>query len=256
MLERFRDAQGCSSYDLLVAEASGLSRDAHLLDLACGDGPLLALLATRGFEHLAGVDRSPEEIAAAERRLGPHVQLHCQDAARLPLPDGSMDGVLCHLALMLMDPVEPVLVEVARVLVPGGLFLAVINRRHPDPAFDVFSRELRRVTVDAGMERLRLGPADIFTVAGLRAHLSGAGLDEGRARIHDFVVGVRTTPRGLWPIFEAMYDVFRLPERSREALADALLAAWEALADDHGQLGAEMGMRLVACPALAADRSP
>jgi hypothetical protein len=52
-----------------------------------------------------------------------------------------------------------------------------------------------------------------------------------------------------------MYNVFRLPERSKEALAEALLSAWSALADDHGQLGAEMGLRLLACPALAAERS-
>jgi hypothetical protein len=159
------------------------------------------------------------------------------------------------MALMLMAPVEAVLAEVARVLRPGGVFAAVINRRHPDPAFEAFSRELRRVTADAGLDRLRLGSADVSTLAGLRAHLSRARLDEGRVRIHDFVVRLWTTPDALWPIFEAMYDVFRLPASAQERLSPALIAAWEALADEQGRIGAEMGMRLVVCPARRAERS-
>jgi SAM-dependent methyltransferase len=250
----FRDARGRSSYEVLAEEVGGLARDARLLDLACGDGHLLSLLAARGFEHIAGVDRSPQEIGAARARLGSGATLHCQDARALPLADGSIDGIVCHMALMLMDPVEAVLAEVARVLRPGGLFVAVVNRRHPDPVFETFSRELRRVTAEAGMDRLELGSADVLTARGLRAHLSRARLDEGRARIHDFVVCVRKTPGELWPIFEAMYDVFRLPAPSKDLLRRALLAAWDALADGEGRLGAEMGMRLVVCPARGVER--
>lgn len=255
MLRSFRDAEGRSSYDVIADEVSGMPRQACLLDLACGDGYLLELLAGRDFERLVGIDRSAEEIEAAKLRLGPGVELHCQDASALPLPDGSMDAVLCHMALMLMDPVEPVLGEISRVLAPGGRLLAVINRRHPDPACEVFSRELRRVTLEAGLERLRLGPPDIYTTAGLRALLSRSALDETQASIQDFVVGVRATPPELWTLFEAMYDVFRLPEPSQAALARALLDAWGALADDRGELGAEMGMRLLVCPARDARSS-
>jgi SAM-dependent methyltransferase len=229
-LGAFRDARGRSSYEVLADEIGSLPRDARLLDLACGDGHLLSVLAARGFERLAGVDRSPEELAAARGRLGPDVALHCQDAGALPLANGSIDAVLCHMALMLFEPVESVLAEVARVLRPGGAFVAIINRRHSDPAFDAFSRELRRVTAEAGLDRLRIGSPDVLVLTALRARLAGARLDDG-ARIRDFTVCVRATPGELWPTFEAMYDVFRLPDPAKEQLHCSLLAAWSALAE-------------------------
>jgi SAM-dependent methyltransferase len=250
----FRDARGRSSYEVLADEIGSIPRAAHVLDLACGDGYLLSMLAARGFERLAGVDRSLEELAAARGRLGRDVALHCQDAGALPLADGSIDAVLCHLALMLFEAVETVLVEVARVLRPGGAFVAIVNRRHPDPAFDAYSRELGRVTAEAGLGRLRIGSPDILTRPALHARLSGAGFDEAGVRIHDFTVRVRATPGELWPIFEAMYDVFRLPDPAKEQLRLSLLDAWSALAAGEGRLGAEMGMRLVACGARRTER--
>ena len=41
--------------------------------------------------------------------------------------DNSLDVVLCHWALTLMDPITPVLEEVRRVLCSGGQFAALID---------------------------------------------------------------------------------------------------------------------------------
>jgi SAM-dependent methyltransferase len=254
MLEGFRDAEGRTSYDVLVDAVSNLARDARVLDLACGDGYLLAQLAARGFSYLSGIDRSPQELTAARVRLGPGIRLHCCAADTLPFLDGSMDVVVCHMALMLMDPVEAVITAITRVLRPGGAFAAVINRYQPDPAFGAFSRELGWVTAEAGLERLRIGSPDLFTERGLRARLGHPRFAEPIA-LRDFTVEQRTSPGGLWSCFEAMYDVFRLPEMARAALERALLAAWAALASD-GQLTAAMGMRLVICRTAGEAGSP
>lgn len=124
-----RDAAGRTSYDWLAevvpAEAGG-----HVLDLACGSGPLLGILHARGAGlRLTGVDMCPEELTLARDRL-PHggatlLQAEAQDMAALP--DGSVDAVLCHWALTLMDPVTPVLHEVRRVLAPTGRFAALVD---------------------------------------------------------------------------------------------------------------------------------
>lgn len=124
-----RDAAGRTSYEWL-AEVVPAGAGAHVLDLACGSGPLLDILQAHGSGlRLTGVDMCPEELDLARMRLP-------QDAATLmiaeaqdmaALPDGSVDVVLCHWALTLMDPVTPVLDEVRRVLAPEGRFAALVD---------------------------------------------------------------------------------------------------------------------------------
>ena len=125
-----RDAQGRTTYDWLV---EAVDPDAHgsVLDLACGSGALLALCDARlpATTRLAGLDMSPEELGLAASRLpAGRAVLHEGQAQSLhAFPDGSTDVVLCHWALTLMDPVEPVLAEVARILAPGGRFAALVD---------------------------------------------------------------------------------------------------------------------------------
>jgi SAM-dependent methyltransferase len=127
---RCRDDAGRSSYAWL-AEAVEPDRHEVVLDVACGSGPLLELChatlppATR----LIGIDLSPDELALARARL-PAGRAHLAEtqAQRLDfLAAGSVDVALCHWALTLMDPVAPVLEEMARVLGPGGRFAALVD---------------------------------------------------------------------------------------------------------------------------------
>lgn len=127
---RCKDDQGRSSYAWLVETIDPpVHRD--VLDLACGSGPLLALVhALHGDRiRLTGVDMNEEELALARTRIPDDaLTLHCGLAQAMNfLPDGSQDAVLCHWALTLMDPVAPVLKEVHRVLRPGGTFSAIVD---------------------------------------------------------------------------------------------------------------------------------
>ena len=114
---------GCSSYQRL---AEAVSPGARVLDLACGDGALIAILREAGHD-VTGLDRSSDELAAARRRLGPGLPLHLGEARALPFEDGSFDAVTCHMAFMLMERPAEVVAEVGRVLVPGGLFAGVLG---------------------------------------------------------------------------------------------------------------------------------
>ncbi|MFO7853835.1 MAG: class I SAM-dependent methyltransferase [Paracoccaceae bacterium] len=127
-----RDPEGRTSYEWLAEAAGPIAPDrrGRVLDLACGSGPLLELLHARSPElTLLGVDISPEELALARARLpeGAATLLEAQAQDMSALPDGSVDAVLCHWALTLMDPVAPVLDEVRRVLAPGGRFAALVD---------------------------------------------------------------------------------------------------------------------------------
>jgi SAM-dependent methyltransferase len=125
-----RNAEGLNSYGWLC-EAARPPAGGAVLDIACGSGVMLELCrATYGpGVALSGVDMSPAELALAEARLTKAgVSLHEGLAQTLDFAgDDSLDAALCHWALTLMDPLEPVLCEVARVLRPGGVFAAVVD---------------------------------------------------------------------------------------------------------------------------------
>src|SRR5262245_45424737 len=87
-----------------------------VLDLACGDGYLLDRHRAAGAATLAGLDLSAGELAAARERLGGAATLVQGRAQSMPFPDESFDLVTCHMALMLMRPVDEVVSEVRRVL--------------------------------------------------------------------------------------------------------------------------------------------
>ncbi len=126
VLSRAYDATGQTPYGWLLSALPTVAEAPRVLDLACGSAPLLAALGGRSY---VGVDRSPEELARAQAR-SPAGRFVLGDAAALPV-GGPFDAVLCSMALMLMRPVEPVLAEVARVLRPGGRFVATVPADRP-----------------------------------------------------------------------------------------------------------------------------
>ncbi|MBS3804849.1 MAG: methyltransferase domain-containing protein, partial [Oleiphilaceae bacterium] len=125
-----RDPAGRTSYEWL-AEAVETDRHRVMLDLACGSGPLLQLCheTLPAGLRLIGVDMSPDELALARDRLPPgRVELIEAEAQKLDfLEDESVDIALCHWALTLMDPIMPVLNEVARVVARGGRFAVLVD---------------------------------------------------------------------------------------------------------------------------------
>ena len=124
-----RDKTGRNSYEWLAEIVPNID-GIRVLDLACGSGPLLKILYDRNKKlRLKGVDMCPEELALAKTRLPDGVvDLLELKAQSLTLVDNnSIDVVLCHWALTLMNPITPVLNEVRRVLSSGGRFAALVN---------------------------------------------------------------------------------------------------------------------------------
>ncbi len=124
-----RDEAGRNSYEWL-AELVPDNEGSRVLDLACGSGPLLKILFDRNKNlNLKGIDMCPEELALAKTRLiNSGVNLIESKAQNLSvINDNSIDIVLCHWALTLMNPIAPVLDEVRRVLTSEGQFVALVD---------------------------------------------------------------------------------------------------------------------------------
>jgi SAM-dependent methyltransferase len=116
-----------TAYREAYLELVDMPRAAAVLDLGCGTGVVTRAIAARdGFAGtVAGVDQSPEFIAAAERLaaddgLGDRVAFVVGDAHALDIADASFDLCVAHtLVSHVRDPLT-VLAEAARVVRPGG----------------------------------------------------------------------------------------------------------------------------------------
>ena len=124
-----RDKAGRNSYEWL-AEIVPNNKGLRVLDLACGSGTLLKILSDRNQNlNLKGIDMCPEELKLARNLLyNSGASLIESKAQNLTvINDNSIDIVLCHWALTLMDPIAPVLDEVRRVLTSEGRFAALVD---------------------------------------------------------------------------------------------------------------------------------
>jgi len=103
-----------------------LDRATPVLDIACGSAPLHPRTQAGGW---IGLDSSAGELAAA-RRQGDHPLLRA-DAAGLPIASGSVDAVVCSMALMILRPLDAVLGEIRRVLRTDGIAVAMFPGGRP-----------------------------------------------------------------------------------------------------------------------------
>lgn len=227
-----KTAAGVSSYEALARDVAALPWPPRtILDLACGDGYLLHVLAQRfPGARLFGVDMSPEELAAARIRLGSRSELQLAQAHALPLEDAACDAVTCHLAFMLMEDAPAVVREIARVLVPGGIFAAVINGgRLPDPVRGAFGTALREVEAAEELPPLLIGDPRIqnedLLHDLLREHFSHVevfeetiALDGTRDQVGAALLGFynlhRLTPEGHAVVRERLEEAMRSNERA------------------------------------------
>lgn len=109
-----------------AVRALGLPKGSRVLDLACGTGDVLAILAREGLAPF-GTDVSAGMLAA-DRSGAP--LLHA-DGARLPLARASVDGATCGYAVRNFTDPAAVFAELGRVVRPGGR-LSILEVSEPD----------------------------------------------------------------------------------------------------------------------------
>jgi ubiquinone/menaquinone biosynthesis C-methylase UbiE len=140
-----------------VERQLGLEPGERVLDIACGNGELARRMAELGANVLA-VDFSGAMIerARAHRDDVEYRQVDATDEeALLSLGDsGSFDAVVCNMAIMDMETIEPMVAAAWRLLRPAGRFVFSISH----PAFN--SGDVRP-TVEHDLEG---GVAEVYSV--------------------------------------------------------------------------------------------
>lgn len=258
----FKTAEGLNSYEVLARElqrvgtsgrsTSGTSislNDVKVIDLACGDGHLIPYLLQQlgPRAQVTGIDISPEGLALAQEQIpDSRVKFELARAQALPLADHSVDFIFCHMALMLMTPLDPVIHELARVLKPGGLFSAVVNSRGSSNSTTEFFTKLQRLTALFAQTHLprfsevRLGAATVSDLDSLFAE----GF-EHPIQVHEFSLRYHVTPEGVWEYMKNMYVNAMLPEAARREYIDELMALAKDHADPEGKVLFYVPMKLI-----------
>lgn len=203
-----------------IAEHARLSQGARVLDIGCGPGWLWdeGRSAFPAGLELTLADLSPGMVEkAVERARGTghyaDVEGHVADTSALPFADASFDAVLaCHMLYHVPDA-RVALLELHRVLRPGGVIAVTTNAegnmepfyalgaaafgsKASDPAADIFG--LRRasrlmaelfdaVTIDEYPSELRVTDIDDLVLA-LTSFPPGDDADESAvSRLRDLV---------------------------------------------------------------------
>src|ERR1700736_2916228 len=118
-----------------------------LADLGCGDGNLVAEVAhlTKGRWRLIGVDVSQTRCQNTSE-LVPLATVICGDVCQTSIASGSIDVVTCNQVIEHLSPRAPLVVEMLRILKPGGLIYVSSVAKRPWAVY-VYRRG-RRFVID------------------------------------------------------------------------------------------------------------
>jgi ubiquinone/menaquinone biosynthesis C-methylase UbiE len=237
-------AEYASSYAALAACVPAAATPLTVLDLACGDGYLLRLLSDRQQSslRLIGVDMSQGELDVARATLPADVVLLKERAQELPIKTGSVDCLLSHMAIMLMDDVGQVIKEIRRVLRPQGQFATVIGRSFLlGEANQVLLKVLLPILREDASP-LPFGDTRTYTAEGLTELLSS---DFENLQFEELDVNWEPRPDELWDSLTQTYSIDRLSEPAKARLRENLLEALTELQQSDGTIHTGWGVRLI-----------
>ena len=140
-----------------------------VLDVCVGDGANLAYYPND--IELTAVDWSPGMVEATRRvaaRIGRQIDIQVGDAEHLPFPDGVFDTVVATFALCCVPDEYAVLVEMARVLKPGGHLLLADTVASDNPLIRLVEHVSDLVSVPLEGHHQTRRPRLIVETLGLR----------------------------------------------------------------------------------------
>lgn len=143
-----------------------LSPRTVVADLGCGTGQTLQMLAPH-VARAIGVDNTPAMLEAARKRLAGerNIELLQGDLESLPIESAAVDAALSVLALSYVAEPSHCVVEMARILKPGGRAVIVDVTEHDREDFRVSMGQSRlgfdddsitQLLRDGGLESIRV----------------------------------------------------------------------------------------------------
>jgi len=111
----------------LFLEFAGIRAADQVLDVGCGTGVMTHAAASLGA-NAVGFDMSEQYIDYARaHRSHQNARYEQGDARKLPYPDNSFDAAISTLAIDVVPYAEEIVVEMCRVVKPGGILASALH---------------------------------------------------------------------------------------------------------------------------------
>lgn len=229
-------------FGLLLQRELPMLRSGAVLDVGCGTGFPLTLLAARFGPGVTvtGIDPWENAVARARRKLASmglsHAEVVLGDASAMPFPDAHFDLLTANLVLNNVPDTDALLRECLRVLKPGAKACFTTN---PQGTFQEIYTLLTDALAFYGAEEAMLAVAQHaaarLNILQLRDRLEGAGLQWvrsqdavhsprwscGAAFLHDPLIIMGFLPAWKRLVPAALHrHVFAHVERSLDHMAD------------------------------------
>ncbi len=172
----------------LIAQFTGVARPGLVVDLGSGTGLSTRYWADKA-ERVIGIEPTPDMRRRAEATTtAQNISYREGFSHQTRLPERCAQAVICMQALHWMEP-GPTFIEAARILVPGGVFVACDYDWPPatgfgeaDAAFETCVRTARRLEqelkLDAGLKQWdKAGHLARMRASGCFRHVQEAVLD-------------------------------------------------------------------------------
>lgn len=189
-----------------LIEMLKLKGDERVLDLACGTGDITFAIGERvpqGEAHGLDITRGMIEIAESKRRErgASNVTFHIGDIMNMPFEDASFDYITCGYALRNVPEVEGALIEIRRVLKPGGRFCS-LDFAHPRNRIFRWIYFNYLVVVGSIVGLILHGDADIYRYISesLKVYPGQHKVEENMQRLGFAETGVREFGPGIMAI--------------------------------------------------------
>lgn len=125
------------------------NKNIDAIDLGCGTGFMIDILLEFA-NRIDGVDITQEMLDKVDTSSG-KVQLHLSEAERTPFPDNMFDLATAYSFMDHLENINPFLIEIFRILKPGGVFFTGLN---PNKTFANFIK----FTADVNPQKSAINP--------------------------------------------------------------------------------------------------
>ncbi|MDZ4662015.1 MAG: class I SAM-dependent methyltransferase [Pseudomonadota bacterium] len=225
----FQTRAGLNSYEVLADTIGKLAdQELRVLDLGCGDGHLIGYFLPQlaSGSQVLGIDISDAELEIARASYRePLVSFINAKAQSLPVEDASQDVILCHMAFVLMRPIESVVKEISRVLKPGGVFSAVTGNPRSRQVFWGEVQGFIFEFIDSRFPKVReanWSDGRVNTEDGLKTLFSKQLEFSQKIEREDIELQIEGSPENVWQITKDMYLTGMLPVEQKRELEIAL----------------------------------
>lgn len=234
---QFRNQRGQDPYQWMIAPTLAEGRS-QVLDVGCGVGHGLSLFPS-SFA-LAGVDVSSDEVARARAALrGRLAQIEVAAAQDLPFVDNLFDVVVCHMALMLFNPIESAMKEIARVMSANGVFSAVVPSSWSElqPHTTEFNSLVMKSAKAAfpAFPYIGIGNGRLKSKESICTLVRETMGTECKIAVEDEMFHLRTNVDDAMLFASQLYWFDLLPSEHRESVECAFLKHFESMLDHEGK---------------------